>query len=42
MHLFIEKFNGLGNDFLLLDQRKGGDAPELPLKTRIALTDRHY
>ncbi len=39
--LVFEKYEGLRNDFLVLDERDGGPLPRLPLETRVALCDRH-
>jgi diaminopimelate epimerase len=41
MQLFIEKYNGLGNDFLIVDERSNSGDPLLQLSQRIALSNRH-
>lgn len=37
----FEKYEGLRNDFLVLDERERGPEPSLPLAARVALCDRH-
>lgn len=37
----FEKYEGLRNDFLLVDERERGPEPALSLATRVALCDRH-
>jgi diaminopimelate epimerase len=38
----FEKYEGLRNDFILVDERRGAlKAPSLPLPARVALCDRH-
>lgn len=39
--LVFEKYEGLRNDFLVLDERERGPEPSLPLATRVSLCDRH-
>jgi diaminopimelate epimerase len=39
--VLFEKYEGLRNDFLLVDEREGGAEPALSLEERIALCDRH-
>ncbi|MFZ9888756.1 MAG: diaminopimelate epimerase, partial [Myxococcota bacterium] len=39
--LVFEKYEGLRNDFVVLDERNGTAAPSLPVQARVALCDRH-
>lgn len=39
--LVFEKYEGLRNDFLVVDERERGPEPTLPLEVRVALCDRH-
>lgn len=39
--LVFEKYEGLRNDFLVLDERERGPEPSLALARRVALCDRH-
>lgn len=41
MGLVFEKYEGLRNDFLILDERNAGPEPRLTLSDRVALCDRH-